>query len=105
METNGRFDSSQSPKTAEDVAYMRDVPYREAVGSLMYTTIVMRPDIVFVVGILSHFNSNPGHHHWDTVKRVFRYLNRTRDLRLTYGRVPKEDLKDYTDTDGQIQED
>jgi hypothetical protein len=37
------------------------------------------------VGVLARFNSNPGPTHWKAVKHVFRYLQGTSDLKLSYG--------------------
>jgi hypothetical protein len=82
---------------------MRKVPYREAIGSLMYVAIATRPDISFAVSCLSQFLENPGEAHWQAVKRVFRYLAGMRDQALTYG-TEQRDLHGYTDADGASQE-
>ncbi|GFV80257.1 retrovirus-related Pol polyprotein from transposon TNT 1-94 [Trichonephila clavipes] len=39
--------------TDDSVSLSADVPYREAVGSLMFLAIVTRPDIAYAVGMLS----------------------------------------------------
>ena len=83
---------------------MRDVPYREAVGSLMYASLGTRPDITYAVSILSRFSENPGRAHWDAVKRVFRYLSGTKNLKLTYG-AAQFDLVGYSDADRSMHED
>jgi hypothetical protein len=82
---------------------MRKVPYREAIGSLMYVAIAMRPDISFAVSCLSQFLKNPGEVHWQAVKQVFRYLTGMRDQVLTYG-TEQRNLHGYTDADGASQE-
>eukprot|EP00253_Pinus_taeda_P013473 PITA_13473 len=53
--------------------------YRHLVGSLIYLTTT-RPDISFVVGILSRFMQKPCEGHWSVAKRVLRYLKGTQDL-------------------------
>ncbi|CDO70350.1 hypothetical protein BN946_scf184755.g4 [Trametes cinnabarina] len=83
---------------------MRDVPYREAVGSLMYASLGTRPDITYAVSILSRFSDNPGRAHWNAVRRVFRYLHGTKHLKLTYG-ASELDLVGYSDADGSMHED
>jgi len=83
---------------------MRNVPYHEAIGSLMYASLGTRPDITFAVQTLSRFTANPGTAHWEAVKRVFRYLKGTRDLRLSFGGKELE-LGGYTDADGSMMED
>nr|XP_027192368.1 uncharacterized protein LOC113787634 [Cicer arietinum] len=47
--------------------------YRTLVGSLVYLTII-RPDIVYVVHIVSQFVVSPTTLHWAVVLRVLRYL-------------------------------
>jgi transposase InsO family protein len=106
MDVQVRYTSAQSPQTTEQIAEMRDVPYREAVGSLMYLALATRPDIAFAVAVLSRFNANPGRAHWDAVKRVLRYLKGSSELWLTYGVFEGgEKLLGYTDADGSMAED
>jgi hypothetical protein len=104
MDPNVKLTSAQSPTSTDDIARMRDVPYHEAVGSLMYASLGTRPDISFAVQTLSRFAKNPGLAHWEAVKRVFRYLKGTRELWLSYG-GRKVDLEGYADADGSMMED
>ena len=53
---------------------MRQVPYASAVGSLMYAMLSTRPDICYVVGMVSRYQSNPGPKHWQAVKHILKYL-------------------------------
>ena len=46
------------PKTPEEKKSR--VPYASAVGSLMYVMMCTRPDICYVVGLVSRYQSNPG---------------------------------------------
>jgi Reverse transcriptase (RNA-dependent DNA polymerase) len=110
MEPSAHLTNTQCPATSREIGDMRDVPYREAVGSLMYATIATRPDIAFAIGILSRFSTNPGRAHWEAVKRVFRYLKGTRELWLTFGNNTcdashSHDFIGYADADGSMQED
>jgi hypothetical protein len=68
METNVQYTSLQSPKTTREVALMKNVPYHEATGSLMWACLRTRPDIAFAVTTLSHFSKDPGEAHWLAVK-------------------------------------
>ena len=104
METHNKLSSSQSPATTAQFAQMRDVPYHEAVGSLMYASLGTRPNISFAVQTLSHFSTKPGIAHWDAVKHVFRYLKGTIDLWLSFGQK-QADLTGYADADGSMAED
>ena len=104
METSIRLTSAQSPSTTQQIAYMRNIPYQEAVGSLMYASLGTRPDITYAVQTVSHFSKNPGQAHWEAVKRIFRYLKGTKDFWLSYG-AEQKDLKGYADADGSMAED
>jgi len=104
MDPSVNLSRSQCPQTTNEIAEMRNIPYREAIGSLMYASQATRPDISFAVTLLSKFSDNPGRPHWEAVKRVFRYLNGTHDLWLTYG-ARTEELHGFADADGNSQED
>ena len=83
---------------------MCDIPYHEAVGSLMYAALSTCPDIAFAVQTISCFSTKPGPAHWEAVKRIFRYLKGTSELWLSYG-MKNEKLTGYTDADGSMAED
>ena len=68
METSTQLSTSQAPATTLEIAKMHDIPYLEAVGSLMYASLGTRPDISFAVQTVSRFSKNPGLAHWDAVK-------------------------------------
>ena len=52
------------------------VPYRSAVGSLMYLMVGTRPGLTTAVGSLSQFASDPYPAHWQALKRALRYYKR-----------------------------
>ena len=68
---------------------MKQVPYRQLVGALMYLAVATRPDIAYAVGVLGRFSSNPSPSHWKAAKHLCRYLQGTKDYRLTYAPDPK----------------
>ena len=44
MDPNVRLTSAQSPSTTEEFTIMRNIPYHEAIGSLMYAMLGTQPD-------------------------------------------------------------
>ncbi|TYK29682.1 gag/pol protein [Cucumis melo var. makuwa] len=94
----------QCPKTPQEVEDMSNIPYAFAVGSLMYAMLCTRPDICYLVEIVSRYQSNPGRDHWTAVKNILKYLRRTKDYMLVYG---SKDLilTGYTDSDFQTDKD
>ncbi|XP_070032766.1 secreted RxLR effector protein 161-like [Nicotiana tomentosiformis] len=83
---------------------MKVIPYASAIGSLMYAMLCTRPDICFVVGMVSRFQSNPGREHWTAVKHIIKYLKRTRDYMLVYHSGNLAPIG-YTDSDFQSDRD
>ena len=59
--------------------------YQRAIGSIMYAMLGTRPDLAFTVSTLSKYCINLGPQHAQAVQRVFRYLNKTLDYRITFG--------------------
>jgi hypothetical protein len=79
---------------------METVPYRNAVGSLLFVAMGTRPDIANAVREVGRFVSNPRWPHWLAVQRIFRYLQGTKDLGLHYRRHEEQlQLVGYADSD------
>lgn len=60
------------------------LPYREAVGSLMFLEIVSRPDISYAVHTVSKFLNKHNNSYWQAVKRIISYLVGTVNMGLEY---------------------
>ncbi len=69
--------TSMAPTTPEGISLMAGVPYKEAIGSLIYLMMCTRPDIAYAVGQAARFSQNPGKTHWSAVKRILSYLSGT----------------------------
>lgn len=54
----------------------------------MYAMYCTRPDIAYVMRVLSQLTSNPWHMHWNAIQRVFGYLKKTMDYTLHYNWEP-----------------
>jgi len=72
--------------------------YMKLVGSLNFLTTT-RPDIDFVVGILSRFMHKPCEGHWNATKRVLKYLKGTQTYGIKYSKVVDFHLTGYSDSD------
>lgn len=76
------------------------MPYREAVGSLLFLATVSRPDICFAVSTVSRHVNNPSQMHWQAVKRIFKYLKGTAKLGICYSnRESESGLIGFSDAD------
>lgn len=75
-----------------------NLPYQQLIGSLMYLSVLTRPDISFSVNYLSQFNRCHTEVHWNYAKRLLRYLKKTKNYCLKYVK-DKNDLVGYVDAD------
>ena len=77
---------------------MSKVPYASNVVSLMHVMICTRPDITYVVRVVSQFLTNHGKEHYETMKWILRYLRGTSKVCLCF--VSGEPMPDgYTNLD------
>ena len=74
-------------------------PFDQLIGCLRWIVTCVRPDIAFVVGILSRHLKEPKVHHWKAAKRVLRYLSGTKELGLCYQRGATDELIGFSDAD------
>ena len=72
--------------------------HRKMVGSLIYATI-SRPNLSYVVGLVSQFMQAPHKPHLDYVRRIMRYLSTTMDYALFYAVDTTLELCGYTNAD------
>ena len=86
-------------QSEQERAAMKKVPYRSAIGSLLWLTTTTRPDIAFAVGQVARFSHEPAQAHWTAVKRIFRYLQHTKDFGLHYQKTSKAQLIGFSDSD------
>ncbi|GKB32713.1 retrovirus-related pol polyprotein from transposon TNT 1-94 [Tanacetum coccineum] len=83
-----------------DVERMSKVMYENMVRSLMYLIVCTRPDIAYVVSVVSRYLANPGKNHWEAVKWILKYLRGTANVGLMYGtdRGNHVDVTDFVDS-------
>ncbi|XP_058080103.1 secreted RxLR effector protein 161-like [Magnolia sinica] len=72
--------------------------YRQIVGSLIYLTL-SRPDIAYVVGVVSRFMQTPKKPHLEVVHRILRYVKGTINLGLLYKNGGACKIVGYCDAD------
>ena len=72
--------------------------YKQMVGSLMYLTAT-RPDLMFIVNLISRYMERPTESHLPTAKRALRYIKGTVSLGMFYKKGGSEELVGYTDSD------
>ncbi|XP_073154038.1 secreted RxLR effector protein 161-like [Henckelia pumila] len=67
-----------------EAIHMKNIPYSNAVGSIMYMMVSTRPDITYGLSLVSRFMSKPSREHWKAVQWLMKYLKGTSELKLKY---------------------
>ncbi|XP_068466235.1 uncharacterized mitochondrial protein AtMg00240-like [Phaseolus vulgaris] len=73
-------------------------PYRRIIGKLLYLTNT-RPDITFVVQLLSQFVQEPIVHHQQVVQHVLHYIKANLVHGLFFNSESKVHIKVFSDSD------
>ena len=94
-----KFFKGQCPHNDIERDQMKAISYSLVVGSLMYAQACTRPNIAFVISVLSRYMSDLGQSHWKAAKKVLRYLQSTKDLMLTYQRTDTLKVVGFSDSD------
>ena len=94
-----KFSLNQCQKGNLEVQEMQNIPYACAIWSLMYAQVCMWPDVAYIIGVLGRYLSNLGMDHWKVVKRIMRYLKKSKDYMLINRRSDHLEVIGYFDSD------
>jgi hypothetical protein len=83
----------------KDLQPVDRIEFLKMVGSLIYASVITRPDISFAVSKAGRASSNPNTSHWKGAKHIFRYLQGTTDLKISYSKSGNAELIGYSDSD------
>lgn len=78
---------------------MKDKPFREICGDLIWLTRVHRYDMIYAVNACSRVANNPGPVHWEALCKILRYLNHTKDFGLEYHQDGTGGIRGFSDSD------
>ncbi|KAL0310870.1 UNVERIFIED_CONTAM: Retrovirus-related Pol polyprotein from transposon TNT 1-94 [Sesamum angustifolium] len=59
---------------------MKNIPYSNAIGSVMYLMVSTRPDIAYAVSCLSRYMSNAGLPHWEALKWLLSWKSQLQNI-------------------------
>ena len=79
MDVNGKLSSDYTS------ALVDEKKYRKLVESLIFLCNT-RPDLCYVVGVLSRFSNLPRQNHWQAGMRLLKYLKGTLHYGIAYGK-------------------
>ncbi|KAL7150071.1 hypothetical protein ABFS83_05G083800 [Erythranthe nasuta] len=81
---------------------MANVPYANAVGSLMYCMVCSRPDLAYAASVISRFMADLGQAHWEALKWTLRYMKGSAEIGLLFkrnDRITCDAWKGFVDSD------
>ncbi|KAJ9561697.1 hypothetical protein OSB04_006857 [Centaurea solstitialis] len=97
---------AQCPVSSEDQDKIKLIPYASAIGSIMYAMLCTRPDVAYSISVTSRYQQNPGEAHWVAVKNILKYMRRTKEMLLVFGRSEDEiSVTCYSDASFQTDRD
>lgn len=84
----------------EDEQQVHMTQYKQMVGSLIYLSVT-RPDLMFVVSLVSRYMERLTNIHIQVIKRILRYVKGTMNLGICYKRGAATDdmLEAFSDSD------
>ena len=89
---------------AEEEENIDEKEYRRKIGCLCYL-LHTRPDLAFSVGLLSRYMHDPKTSHGAALKAVLRYVKGTTTLGLVYKQASTMEIKGFSDSSHNIDED
>jgi len=84
IDPNFIISAFDSPTSETDKMKMKQIPYLQIIGVLLWISRVSRPDISYAVGVLSRYSSNPSMRHYYAALGVLKYLKGTINNKLVY---------------------
>ena len=79
-----KFSLILCPKSNLEIKQMQEISFASAIGNLMYVQLCTLSVIAFIVDMLGRCLCNSSLDYWKSVKRVLRYLQRTKEYMLTF---------------------
>jgi hypothetical protein len=100
VELGLKMTKANCPQIDEDLADMKNLPYKSLLGFLMHASVGTQPHISYSTNFVAQYLSNPRTKHWSATKCILRNLKGTKTMGLTYKGIHKNFmLQGYSDND------
>ena len=97
-----KFDSLVGASTPEEKEYMKQIPYLQIVGSILYACVMTRPDCMYYISKLCTFMSNPSRACFEAAQGLLLYMGATENMGLRFGVQNKKLSKFFEKFDASI---
>ena len=81
------------------ISDLEKAKYSAKVGSIIYTMVETRIDIVFATSMVSRFAKNLSSEHFNAIDQILRYLARSCERGIIFGGEKELKLVGYSDSD------
>ncbi|KAF3643364.1 hypothetical protein FXO38_20633 [Capsicum annuum] len=88
---NFKLSATLSLKKDDERDYMSQVSYSSVIGSLRYAMMCSRLDLSYAVSAVRRYIENLRKEHWKAVQWIFRFLHRSTDVCLQFGKIERSD--------------
>lgn len=85
-------------KETDESKVLKEVPYRELIGTLLFISGNLRPDVLYAVSQLAQHCERPNLQHWTQCKRVLKYLMHTVVKGISIIKTGSTGLSGYLDS-------
>jgi len=66
---------TQGLSTPDERERMSGIPYASAIGSIIYATLCMYPDVFYALSVTSGYQVDPSESHWIKVRNILKYIS------------------------------
>jgi len=94
----GHIFRGEAPSTEKQLQFVEEFPYAEAVGAVLYLSVITRFDIAYSVGVLTWHMKRPTFEACLAMCRLLLYLKKTKNRGLRYHGTSLN-LRAFTDSD------
>lgn len=101
LSSHFKLSKTHEPKIEEEERKTHEIPYANTVGSIMYSLVCNRPDVAYVLSIVSRFMVKPCTTQWQVIKWLMRYIRESFNKEIAYRKhIKHEDqLVAFVDSD------
>jgi hypothetical protein len=81
-----KFKELREATSDEEVEQVKQLPYLQIVGALLYLSTMSRPDLAYHMSVLCSYMQNPSMQCYEAAQSLLLYAGKTRDMAIRYSR-------------------
>tara|TARA_B110000037_G_C17122776_1_gene506603 strand:- start:2707 stop:5415 length:2709 start_codon:yes stop_codon:yes gene_type:complete len=81
-----KFKELREATSDEEIEQVKQLPYLQIVGALLYLSTMSRPDLAYHMSVLCSYMQNPSMQCYEAAQSLLLYAGKTRDMAIRYSR-------------------